>query len=74
MNGQAQRMVTATAMAACTIIRVEKPDMVRQRHARPGFADRFFTHMVTRHIPDDIIATPRAVHNPSLLKCARMTS
>jgi CRP/FNR family transcriptional regulator, cyclic AMP receptor protein len=32
------RMATATAMAPCTIISVEKPDMVRELHARPAFA------------------------------------
>jgi CRP/FNR family transcriptional regulator, cyclic AMP receptor protein len=48
--GQPQRMATASAMAACTIIIVEKPEMVRQLHARPAFADRFLTHMLTRNI------------------------
>jgi CRP-like cAMP-binding protein len=50
LASQARRMATATAMAACTIISVERPDMVRQLHARPAFADRFLTHMVTRNI------------------------
>ena len=29
---------------------VEKPEMVRQLHARPAFAERFLTHMLTRNI------------------------
>ena len=43
-------MATATAMAPCTIIAVEKDDMVRQLHAQPAFADQFLTHMLTRNI------------------------
>jgi CRP/FNR family transcriptional regulator, cyclic AMP receptor protein len=48
--GQPHRMATASAMAACTIIVVEKPEMVRQLHAKPAFADGFLTHMLTRNI------------------------
>ena len=48
--GQTQRMATAAAMTPCTIIIVEKQDMVRQLHAQPAFADRFLTHMLTRNI------------------------
>jgi CRP/FNR family transcriptional regulator, cyclic AMP receptor protein len=47
---QPHRMATATTMAACTIISVEKTDMVRELHARPAFADLFLTHMLTRNI------------------------
>ena len=48
--GQTQRMATASAMSACTIIVVDKGEMVRQLHAQPVFADRFLTHMLTRNI------------------------
>ena len=50
LAGQTQRMATATAMTPSTILAVEKPEMVRQLHARPAFADRFLTHMLTRNI------------------------
>jgi CRP/FNR family transcriptional regulator, cyclic AMP receptor protein len=50
LAGQTQRMATATAMALSTILAVEKPEMVRQLHAQPDFADRFLTHMLTRNI------------------------
>ena len=43
-------MATATAMAPCTIVAVDKQDMLRHLHARPAFADRFLTHMLTRNI------------------------
>ena len=50
LAGQIHRMATATAMAPSTILVVEKPEMVRQLHAAPAFADRFLTHMLTRNI------------------------
>jgi len=50
LGGQTQRMATASAMSACTIIVVDKGEMVRQLHARPEFADRFLRHMLTRNI------------------------
>ena len=50
LAGQSLRMATATAMTACTIVVVDKPEMVRQLHAKPAFADRFLTHMLTRNI------------------------
>ncbi len=50
LAGQPQRMATATAMAPCTIVAVDKQDMTRHLHARPAFADRFLTHMLTRNI------------------------
>ena len=48
--GQPYRMATASAMAASTIVIVEKPAMTRHLHAQPAFADRFLTHMLTRNI------------------------
>jgi CRP/FNR family transcriptional regulator, cyclic AMP receptor protein len=50
LAGQTQRMATATAMTPSTILVVEKPEMVRQLHTQPAFADRFLTHMLTRNI------------------------
>jgi CRP/FNR family transcriptional regulator, cyclic AMP receptor protein len=48
--GQPHRMATALAMSRCTIIVVEKQEMVQQLHAQPTFANRFLTHMLTRNI------------------------
>jgi CRP/FNR family transcriptional regulator, cyclic AMP receptor protein len=50
LAGQPRRMATATAITACTIQAVEKQDMVRHLHAKPAFADRFLSHMLTRNI------------------------
>jgi CRP/FNR family transcriptional regulator, cyclic AMP receptor protein len=49
LAGQTQRMATATVMAESTILAIEKPEMVRQLHSQPAFADRFLTHMLTRN-------------------------
>ena len=48
--GQAQRMATASTMTACTIIVVEKQELIQRLHAQPELADRFLTHMLTRNI------------------------
>jgi hypothetical protein len=39
--------------APCTILGVAKQEIVRQLHARPAFAVRFLTHMLTRNIRID---------------------
>ena len=48
--GQPYRMATAKAMALCTMIIVEKQDMIRHLHSRPSFAAQFLTHMLARNI------------------------
>jgi CRP/FNR family cyclic AMP-dependent transcriptional regulator len=48
--GQPFRMATASTIDRSRIIIVDKDEMVRQLHARPAFADRFLTHMLTRNI------------------------
>jgi CRP/FNR family transcriptional regulator, cyclic AMP receptor protein len=48
--GQTQRMATASAMTASSIVVVGKPDMVRHLHGQPSFADRFLGHMLARNI------------------------
>jgi CRP-like cAMP-binding protein len=50
LAGQPKRMVTATAMDACTVLTIEKAEMMRQLHEQPAFSDRFLTHMLTRNI------------------------
>jgi CRP-like cAMP-binding protein len=47
--GRVQRPVSATAMVATTVIRVEKAEMVRLLHAEPAFADRFTEHLLARN-------------------------
>ncbi|MGH8639979.1 MAG: Crp/Fnr family transcriptional regulator, partial [Burkholderiales bacterium] len=70
LAGQPQRMATATAMTPCTILAVDKQEMVRQLHTRPAFADHFLTHMLTRNIriEEDLIDH---LFNPSEKRLAR---
>ena len=50
LAGQSLRMATATAMEPTTVRSVDKPEMARQLRAKPAFAERFLTHMLTRNI------------------------
>jgi CRP/FNR family cyclic AMP-dependent transcriptional regulator len=50
MAGQSQRMATATAVEASTVLAVEQPEMLRQLRATPAFAELFLRHMLTRNI------------------------
>ena len=50
LAGQTVRMATATAMGPCALLTVDKPEMARQLRAKPDFAERFLTHMLTRNI------------------------
>jgi CRP/FNR family cyclic AMP-dependent transcriptional regulator len=57
LAGQAQRMATATAVTACTVVEIEKQELTRQILARPALAQGFLTHMLTRNvrIEEDLI-------------------
>jgi CRP/FNR family transcriptional regulator, cyclic AMP receptor protein len=57
LGGQAQRLVTASAMTPCTILIIDSREMVRHLHARAAFADRFLRHMLTRNmrVEEDLI-------------------
>ena len=50
LAGQPVRMSSATAVLPSTIIRIEKPVMVRQLHQEPEFAERFLTYLLSRNI------------------------
>jgi CRP-like cAMP-binding protein len=50
LAGQSRRMATATAMARCTILTIDKSEMARQLQTRPDLADRFLSHMLLRNI------------------------
>jgi CRP-like cAMP-binding protein len=50
LAGQAIRMGTAKALAASTILVIEKAEMVRLLHEQPDLSDRFLSHVLTRNI------------------------
>ena len=61
LAGQSQRMATATAMTTCTIVVVDKPEMVRQLHAKPAFAGSFPDSYADAEHPDR-----RRPHRPAV--------
>jgi CRP-like cAMP-binding protein len=50
LAGQAQRIGTATAVTATTVLMIEKKEMSRMLHAEHAFSDRFIAHMLSRNI------------------------
>ena len=50
LAGQPQRMSTAEAVVATTVLRIPKSEMIRLLHEHPEFSDRFISHMLTRNI------------------------
>jgi CRP/FNR family cyclic AMP-dependent transcriptional regulator len=50
LAGQPLRTATAIAMADCTLVRIEKPLMVRLLHEEHEFSEMFVTHLLSRNI------------------------
>jgi len=50
MAGQARRLVTVSAMTDATVMRIEKPEMVRLVQEQPDFSQMFMTHILNRTI------------------------
>jgi len=50
LAGQKFRIATASAMAECEIMRLEKEAIVRVLHNQPAFSELFVAHLLTRTI------------------------
>jgi CRP-like cAMP-binding protein len=50
LAGQPLRMATATAMAECSIVRLEKVGVIRLLHDQPAFSELMLRHMLSRNI------------------------
>jgi len=50
LAGQPVRLATATAVAASSVLIIEKAAMVQLLHNEPAFADRFISFMLTRNM------------------------
>jgi CRP/FNR family transcriptional regulator, cyclic AMP receptor protein len=50
LAGQQVRMATATALSACSIMKLEKALVQELLHDEPSFAERFLTHLLSRNI------------------------
>ena len=71
LAGQPQRMSTAEAVVATTVLRIPKGEMTRLLHEHPEFSDRFISHMLTRNIriEEDLVDQ---LFNSSEKRLARM--
>ena len=50
LTGQPKRMATASAIAQCKIMRIEKVAMLRVLHDEPTFSEMFVAHLLARTI------------------------
>lgn len=50
LAGQAQRITTATAMAECRILRIDKAAVVQALRDDPEFSELFLAHLLERNI------------------------
>ena len=50
LGGQQVRMVTATALTDCTVVRVEKSAAIQAIQENRGFAETFVAHLLSRNI------------------------
>jgi CRP/FNR family cyclic AMP-dependent transcriptional regulator len=50
LAGQPIRIGSATAIAATTVLVIEKKEMIRVLHAEHAFSDRFISYMLSRNI------------------------
>ncbi|HKO29524.1 MAG TPA: Crp/Fnr family transcriptional regulator [Nitrospiraceae bacterium] len=50
LSGQLIRTATATALAESTILRIDKPAMIRVLRQEPAFAEVFMSHLLSRNI------------------------
>jgi CRP/FNR family transcriptional regulator, cyclic AMP receptor protein len=49
-NGQPIRMATATAVTHCSVLRIERAEMVRVLHMEHAFSDVFVAYLLARNI------------------------
>jgi len=50
LAGQAVRMMTATCMTPCSVVRIEKPAMAALLHERSAVAQSFIAHLLSRNM------------------------
>ena len=50
LAGQPIRMATAVAMSTCSIMKLEKAEVVRVLHEEPSFSEVFVAHLLSRNI------------------------
>jgi len=55
--GQSKRLATATAMTDCTVMRVEKGEILRVLEREPAFSQMFISHILARNarVEEDLV-------------------
>jgi CRP/FNR family cyclic AMP-dependent transcriptional regulator len=51
--GQTLRVVTASAIEPVSLLKIEKPEIIRVIHGEREFSDRFIAHMLKRNVRVD---------------------
>lgn len=57
LAGQSIRMGTAIALTACSIMKLEKSEVIRTLHDQPAFSEAFLAYLLSRNIriEDDLV-------------------
>ena len=50
LAGQSRRIATVTAMTECTVMRLQKTNIISVLHDEPAFSEVFISHLLTRTI------------------------
>lgn len=50
LTGQPLRMATSVAVSECSIMRLEKSEVIRALHEQPSFSELFVAHLLSRNI------------------------
>jgi CRP/FNR family cyclic AMP-dependent transcriptional regulator len=50
LTGQPLRMGTSVAISGCSIMRLQKAEVVRTLHEQPSFSEVFVTHLLSRNV------------------------
>lgn len=50
LAGQPRRMATATALSACSVVRIEKQAAIAVLHSEPSFSALFISYLLSRNI------------------------
>jgi CRP/FNR family cyclic AMP-dependent transcriptional regulator len=68
--GLPARMATATAVSRCTVLSIQKDEMIRELHGEHALSDRFLSYLLTRSIrlEEDLVDQ---LFNPSEKRLAR---
>ena len=71
LAGQSTRMMTATCITPCSVVRIEKPAMTELLHERDAVAQTFIAHLLSRNVRIEEDLTDQ-LFNPCEKRLARL--